>query len=56
VKAKTDKNVFVAKFIHRKSWVVTGNEDRFIRIYKIDTDTNPLPRIHKFKAHEDWVR
>ena len=51
-KAKSDKTVFCARFIDRKFWVATGSEDKHVRIFNYNT----MERVHKFKAHDDWVR
>ncbi|GAB2218055.1 hypothetical protein Droror1_Dr00001272 [Drosera rotundifolia] len=40
------------KFIPNKSWIVTGVDDMFIRVY----DSNSLEKIKQFEVHEDYIR
>ncbi|RCN50408.1 WD domain, G-beta repeat protein [Ancylostoma caninum] len=44
--------VRAAKFIPRKSWVVTGSDDMHVRIFNYNT----LERVHQFEAHSDYLR
>nr|CAN65839.1 hypothetical protein VITISV_008969 [Vitis vinifera] len=41
-----------AKFIACKQWVVTGADDKFIRIF----DYNTMEKIAEFEAHTDFIR
>lgn len=47
-----DLPVRAAKFVARKSWVVTGSDDMQIRVFNYNT----LERIHQFEAHSDYIR
>ncbi|CDW55672.1 coatomer subunit beta' [Trichuris trichiura] len=44
--------VRVAKFVVRKSWVLTGSDDMQIRAFNYNT----LDRVTQFEAHSDYVR
>ena len=41
-----------AKFIACKQWVVTGADDKFIRVF----DYNTTEKIAEFEAHTDFIR
>ena len=41
-----------AKFIPRKQWIVTGYDDKFIRVFDYDT----MEKIAEFEAHTDYIR
>jgi coatomer subunit beta' len=41
-----------AKFIARKQWIVTGSDDRFIRVYNYET----TELVKEFEAHSDYIR
>lgn len=47
-----DVPVRAAKFVPRKSWVVTGSDDMHIRVFNYNT----LERVHQFEAHSDYLR
>uniref|UniRef100_A0A0K0DCP9 Beta'-coat protein n=1 Tax=Angiostrongylus cantonensis TaxID=6313 RepID=A0A0K0DCP9_ANGCA len=47
-----DLPVRAAKFIPRKSWVVTGSDDMHVRVFNYNT----LERVHQFEAHSDYLR
>ncbi|GMT25503.1 hypothetical protein PFISCL1PPCAC_16800 [Pristionchus fissidentatus] len=47
-----DLPVRAAKFVSRKSWVVTGSDDMHVRVYNYNT----LERVHQFEAHSDYLR
>ena len=44
--------VRAAKFVVRKSWVVTGSDDMQIRVFNYNT----LEKVHTFEAHTDYIR
>uniref|UniRef100_A0A5S6QEB8 Coatomer subunit beta' n=1 Tax=Trichuris muris TaxID=70415 RepID=A0A5S6QEB8_TRIMR len=44
--------VRVAKFVVRKSWVLTGSDDMQIRAFNYNT----MDRVIQFEAHSDYVR
>ncbi|VDO33932.1 unnamed protein product [Heligmosomoides polygyrus] len=44
--------VRAAKFIPRKSWIVTGSDDMHVRVFNYNT----LERVHQFEAHSDYLR
>jgi len=44
--------VRAAKFITRRNWIVTGSDDRFIRVFNYNT----LEKVHQFEAHAGYVR
>ncbi|KAG8656326.1 hypothetical protein MANES_04G122700v8 [Manihot esculenta] len=48
----TESPVRSAKFIARKNWIVTGSDDKFIRVYDQDT----MEMIKEFEAHTDYIR
>ena len=41
-----------AKFIPRKQWIVTGADDKFIRVF----DYYTMEKIAEFEAHTDFIR
>ncbi|CAK7356651.1 unnamed protein product [Dovyalis caffra] len=41
-----------AKFIARKHWIVTGSDDKFIRVYNYET----TELVKEFEAHGDYIR
>lgn len=41
-----------AKFVEREQWIVTGSDDKFIRVY----DYNSAEKIKEFEAHTDFIR
>eukprot|EP00117_Sycon_ciliatum_P018174 scpid38622/ scgid16887/ Coatomer subunit beta&apos; Beta&apos; p102 len=48
----TDLPVRNAKFVARKSWVVTGSDDFAVRVFNYNT----LDKVHMFEAHTDYIR
>ncbi len=44
--------VRAAKFVVRKSWVVTGSDDMQVRVYNYNT----LEKVSTFEAHTDYIR
>lgn len=44
--------VRAAKFVVRKSWVVTGSDDMQVRVFNYNT----LEKVHTFEAHTDYIR
>ncbi|CAI8053736.1 Coatomer subunit beta' [Geodia barretti] len=48
----TDLPVRAAKFVVRKSWVVTGSDDMLVRVFNYNT----LEKSHSFEAHTDYIR
>ncbi|KAG5461322.1 MAG: WD40-repeat-containing domain protein, partial [Olpidium bornovanus] len=48
----TDLPVRTAKFVARKSWVVTGSDDLQIRVYNYNTHE----KVNSFEAHTDYIR
>lgn len=44
--------VRAAKFIPRKSFIITGSDDMAIRVFNYNT----LERVHMFDAHSDYIR
>ncbi len=47
-----DLPVRCAKFVVRKSWVVTGSDDIIVRVFNYNT----LEKVHSFDAHTDYIR
>lgn len=47
-----DLPVRCAKFVVRKSWVVTGSDDMLVRVFNYNT----LEKVHSFEAHTDYIR
>ena len=47
-----DLPVRCAKFVVRKSWVVTGSDDIIMRVFNYNT----LEKVHSFDAHTDYIR
>lgn len=47
-----DLPVRCARFVTRKSWVVTGSDDMSIRVFNYNT----LEKVHTFEAHSDYIR
>lgn len=47
-----DLPVRAAKFVARKSWIITGSDDMHVRVYNYNT----LERVHQFEAHSDYLR
>ena len=41
-----------AKFVASKHWIVTGADDKFIRVFDYDT----TEKITEFEAHTDFIR
>eukprot|EP00842_Homolaphlyctis_polyrhiza_P004024 jgi/Hompol1/4622/HPOL_003792-RA len=48
----TDMTIRTAKFVARKSWIVTGSDDMQIRVYNYNTHE----KVISFDAHMDFVR
>ncbi|KAJ4851001.1 hypothetical protein Tsubulata_033563 [Turnera subulata] len=48
----TESPVRSAKFIARKHWIVTGADDKFVRVYNYNT----MELIKEFEAHTDYIR
>ena len=46
------RTVRTAKFVARKQWVVTGADDKHIRVY----DHSTAEEIKSFEAHTDYIR
>ncbi|KAI8795577.1 coatomer subunit beta [Biomphalaria glabrata] len=44
--------VRVVKFVSRKNWIVTGSDDRLIKVYNYNT----LEHVNQFYAHLDFIR
>lgn len=44
--------VRTAKFVVRKSWVVTGSDDMNVRVFNYNT----LEKVTAFEAHTDYIR
>jgi coatomer subunit beta' len=44
--------VRAAKFIPRKSWVITGSDDMQLRVFNYNT----LEKVIAFEAHSDYIR
>jgi coatomer subunit beta' len=48
----TESPVRSAKFVAHKQWIVTGSDDKFIRVY----DYNSCEKVKEFEAHTDFIR
>ncbi|XP_065890389.1 coatomer subunit beta'-like [Dysidea avara] len=48
----TDLPVRAAKFVVRKSWIVTGSDDMMLRVFNYNT----LEKVEMFEAHSDYIR
>jgi coatomer subunit beta' len=44
--------VRTAKFVPRKNWIVTGDDDNKIRVFNYNT----LEKVTTFEAHGDYIR
>lgn len=47
-----DLPVRTARFVERKSWIVTGSDDMKIRVFNYNT----MEKVHEFDAHSDYIR
>lgn len=47
-----DMPVRTARFVERKSWIVTGSDDMQIRVYNYNT----MEKVDAFDAHTDYIR
>jgi coatomer subunit beta' len=48
----TEVPVRAARFVVRKSWVVTGSDDMQVRVFNYNT----LEKVTNFEAHADYIR
>lgn len=48
----SDLPVRAAKFIARKSWIITGSDDLTIRVFNYNT----LEKVASFDGHSDYIR
>ncbi|CAL5444003.1 unnamed protein product [Camellia sinensis] len=48
----TESPVRSAKFVAHEQWIVAGADDKFIRVYKFNSDE----KIKEFEAHTDYIR
>ena len=51
-KIRLPRAVRTAKFVARKQWVITGADDKHIRVY----DHNTAEEMKSFEAHTDYIR
>lgn len=50
--AVSQQPVRAVRFVPRKNWIVTGGDDRQIRVYNAST----FERVSVFEAHKDYIR
>lgn len=48
----SDLPIRAAKFIPKKSWLITGSDDLQIRVFNYNTHE----KITSFEAHQDYIR
>lgn len=41
-----------AKFIARKSWLITGSDDLQVKVFNLNTNE----KVTQFEAHQDYIR
>ncbi len=40
------------KFLVKKQWILTGSDDKFIRVFNYNT----MDKVNSFEAHSDFIR
>jgi len=52
----SDKPTRAARWISRKSWIVSGSDDHYLRVFNYGTMSSPIEKMLEWEAHDDYIR